>query len=247
MKRTTLSKEDIGRIELKFECIRRNKGYIEDYKSQEKYNRNSSNYEELRNYLDTKWFHFPLLNPSIPIKHYKKKNNYPYWLKENLGGLITSDDLAPQTIKVESPELTKYLLWKKRGYKTFINLKTGNVIKIPFPTGDKIYNQLDAEKIKIELRGLKLSLDLRGFTTGEIKQQIEQLLKDLKPLVKRFLHKGRTITLRPTSIVDYLKTFDRKKCLSHKEMSDDENQQRKFKDHLKNAKNLIDKGWWHYI
>lgn len=247
MKRSTLSQEDIGRIELKFECIRRNENYIKDYKSQRKCKRNRGDYERLNTLFYSKWFHFPLLDPSIPIKHYKTKNNYPYWVEENLGGLITSDYLCPQTIKVESPELRKQLLWRRKGYKTFVSLKKSKVIKIPFPIDNRAYSQLDDEKIKRELRNLKLTVDLEGFTKKEIKQQLESLLKELNPLAKRFLHKGRPTTLRPTSIVDYLKTFDKKKCLSHKEMSDDENQQRKFKGHLKNARILIDKGGWHYI
>ncbi|MDI6606066.1 MAG: hypothetical protein QME65_02860, partial [Candidatus Omnitrophota bacterium] len=184
MKRSTLSQENIRRIELKFECIRRNEDYIKDYKSQEKCKRNGDDYERLSTPFYSKWFHFPLLDPSIPIKHYKTKNNYPYWVEENLGGLITSDCLCPQPIKVESPELRKYLSWKKRGYKTVINLKKGKVIKIPFPTGDRVYNQLDAEKIQRELRGLKLRLDLKGFTKKELKQQLEHLLKELNPLVE---------------------------------------------------------------
>lgn len=246
MKKSALSKQDIERIESKFECIRRNSEYQNDYKQQQEYKKQHRNYEELEKQLYPKWFHFPLLNPATAIEDCKQKKNYPYWLEETLSGLVTSDILAPKPIQVESPEARKYLQWKKRRYKIVVKVKQGKAVKIPFPRGDRIYAQLDGEKLKRELKELKLTLDLEGFTKQEIKQQIGQLLKQLEPLMKRFLYKGTT-SLRPTSIIDYLKTFDRKKRLSHKEMSNNENQQRKFKDHLRNARALINKGWWHYI
>jgi len=246
MKKSTPSKDDIKRIELKFECIRRSDDYKKDYRLQQQHIRREG-YIELERSFYPEWLHFPLLNPSISIEQYRKKKNYPYWLEKTLGGLITSDSSSPQTIKVESPEIRKYLRWKKQGYTTYINVKQGKSTKIPVPKGNRIYDNLDAEKIKRELRDLKLSLDLRGFTIGEIKQYIGQLLKELTPLVEKFLDKDST-HIRPTYVMDYLKIFDKaKKVKSWREITDDPYQKRKYQKQNKIAKILINKGGWHYI
>ena len=85
MKKLALTENERERIELKFECIRRNADYIKDYKSQQKHKMQHGSYEELESFLHSKWLHFPLLNPDTPIRQYedKEKDKYPYWY--NLG------------------------------------------------------------------------------------------------------------------------------------------------------------------
>lgn len=250
MKKLSLTKKERERLELKFECIRRDEKYLKDYELQQEHKRPYESYKKLESFFYPKWLHFPLLNPDIPIKYYRNKKNYSYWLEKTLGGLITSDSLCVYPLKINSPELRKYLLWKKRGYKTLVNPKKGRVAKIVFPKEKKAYNVLNVEKVEKELRDVKLSLDLYGMEIGEIVKYVKKLLKELKPLADRFLHKKyskeKHITIRKSAIPFYLKKYDEKKNKSHPEMSKDENQQRKFKKQLRAVRTLI-KGGWHYI
>jgi len=252
MKKLLLTKKERERLELKFECIRRNKKYIKDYELQQEHKRQYGSYKKLESFFCPKWLHFPLLNPNIPIEHYRNKKNYHYWLEKTLDGLIKSDPLCPQSVKVVSPELKKYLLWKNRGYKTRINAGKGKAIKIPFPKGSKGYDTLDTKKVEEELRNVKLSLDLYDLQATKIVKQIEKLLEELKPLVNRILHKARikrkTVAIRDTSIPDYLEIFDKvKKVDSWKVLTDDPYQKRKYQKQIKIAKILVNKGGWHYI
>jgi hypothetical protein len=119
--KSRFSDKERERIELKFECLRRSKEYKEAYAFQKKHERQKS-FEELWRNFYPRWFHYPLLDPEKPLDKYKKKKGkgYAVWLEKILGGLIVDDQLCPQFIKVESPELRKLLTWKRRGYKIII-------------------------------------------------------------------------------------------------------------------------------
>ncbi len=109
MKKTNLSPQDAQRIELKFECIRRNQEYRRDYVNlQRTHKRSPKKYAELESFFMPKWFHYPLLDPDKPIESYKKElgeQKYRAWLQQALGGLVYDDPRAPRPITVESPQI----------------------------------------------------------------------------------------------------------------------------------------------
>jgi len=243
MKKVQLTPSDIKRIELKFECIRRNTEYRKDYQNLQKTKeRSKARYESLESFFYSKWFHFPLLNPDISIDDYRKKKNYDCWLERTLGGLISSDQLSPQPIKVDSRSIRSYLLWKRKGYKLLIGGKKATKM-IQFPKGDKIYDKLDRQEIERGLRNLKITVDLKGFTKEELKEQFVSLLDELKTLKVRFLGVKGSIPIRPGYVLDYLKTFDKKQMMAYSAMSVNDNQQRKFKEQVRLAKLIINGGW----
>jgi hypothetical protein len=252
-----LSAEERKRIELKFECMRRSKAYRRDYDSQQKDKqklKQDEYFHKVSTHMYSRWFHFPLLPPDVSIFEYreKKKDNYPCWLEKTFSGLVISDSLCPQFVKIDSPELRKYLLWKRRGYKTIIKVNEGKIIKVAFPKGDKVFSQLDARLIEQELRNLKLSVDMYDCDLTKFREKMGTLFKEIHPLVRRFLYKiqdkkNKRRTAQNKATFDYLKTYDKKQIMSHRKMSDDQNQQRKFKKHVKVTRALIDKGQWHFI
>jgi len=251
MKKTQLTKKDIERIELKFECLRRSEEYSKDYQKIQKINlNNKKNYEKLERFIYPKWFHFPLLKPDVPIDYYrnKKKGNYAYWLEKTLGGLISSDSLSPQSIKVVSRQLRKYLKYKKQGYKNMYIIESGKLVKTRLGKEQDIYNELDIREVEKELRGIMISLDLKSFTTEEIKQQVVQLLKELKPLANRILYgkhsSGKRFeSIRYSYIRDYLKTYETKQLKQWREITDSHDSKRKYQKHIRAVKLLINGGW----
>ena len=268
-----LSTAERRRIERKFECIRLSEKYVKDYNLQEVNKKQYSRYSErLDHHLYRQWFLFPLLKPNISIDMYKKKKgkSYSLWLEEKLGGLILVDSRCPKRIKVNSRSLKGYIEWKQRGFKTIVRSKIGKVEKISFPKGDKIYALLNRKKIAQELRRVKITIDLLGFTDDEINAQVTELLKELKPLAKRYLIEKEVESIRPSAIETYLETYrEIKQGKTPRQIAEEkyaeelnnansdkkvnmilsriENQERTYKDHKRNAVALVEKGWWYKI
>jgi hypothetical protein len=252
-KKSEFSDSERQRIELKFECLRRSNKYKKAYTYQKQHEEKKS-FEELWSILYPRWFHYPLLDPKVSLDEYKKEKGkkYAVWLERILGGLITDDSLCPQPIKIESSELRKFLAWKRRRFKAIINVKKGKVKMRRFPKGEKAYKELDSQLVERELRNVKIVVDMYDCDLTQFRKRMDLLYKELDPLVRRFLYKtqekkNKRITAQNKATLDYFKTYDKKQTMSYRKMSDDQNQQRKFKEHVKITRALIEKEQWHYI
>ncbi len=254
-----LTKRDLERIELKWECIRRSDAYRNDFQNQE---RDVKGFPQLKppddidaeshlaRYNEERWFIEWLPDPQYSIHQYQRRlrRKYPDWLIKTLGGLIEKDPRGrARPLQLESSRLRAIVFPEEymRTVPTPVTLdlssknprrwKSRELFKRWSRARYKkhVLDQIDRHQVVQDLWSCKVVFNARAPR--------EKLCDDFRRLVSTLQKRIRWQKFdgyRQKEILCYLRAYDHSP-----QLPSTSDEARKFRRYRQKARKLMNDGW----